>query len=269
MKKFLFILFILISPLGIAQTFKSEKELKKKVQASLDVANLLYKYRVTEWLGIDFTEANENLSFDNHDYLVYEKGKYFYFILIQKKGQFKTGTYKVSLKNDAEWEVIYEDKEKKLNRKESKLYKRKLYIQNEVTKITEDFLDNQPNFSLSSHIIPHFGGYKLYTFIDSSIQQIIPIGNDGIFHTNRKGKIKAYEWFHLAIMAIDAKENSYRVATHKHNLQSFISPITLANFKLYGNLYGVYKMPILLHHIPLLLEYDSKKNKIEIHQEKK
>lgn len=269
MKKLLFILFILISPIGTAQTFKSEKELNKKIQSILDEADLLYKYRITEWLGIDFTEANEELSFDNHDYLVYKKGKDFYFILIQDGSLTKTGTYKVNLKNDAEWEVIYEDKEKKLNRKERKLYTKKLYIQNEVTETTKNFLDEQPNFSLSSHIIPRFGGYKSYTFIDTSIQNIIPIGNDGIFYTNRRGKIKAYEWFHLAIMAIDAKEESSRVATHKHNLQSFISPIALANFKLYGNLYGVHKMPILLHHMPLLLEYNAKENKIKIHRENK
>lgn len=261
MKRLIIFLFALMPYLTLAQEFKSEKAIDKKLKNTLKEANLLYQYRLTEWIGIELSEKNESIEGENLDFIIYKKRKNFHFVLLDTKENKKVGTYTIHYDNK-EWNADFDNSSTKLSKKEAKLFALKSNIEEEIIQLTETLIEERENYSVSGVLIPGFRNHKYYVFLNTALANIIPIGNDGIFYTTKKGKIKGYEWFHMGIVELHTQDTKV-VDTHKHNLQSFISPIALANFKLYGQIYQVERMPILLPNVPTYIEYNSDKNTLQ------
>lgn len=246
--------FFLISNL-FAQN-KKQQRLLGELEAVVAEADKLFAYRMVEWWGSELTEKDKELDQQVGDYIIYHEDKKIYFVLIDHTYKQKLGTYYVNFDSD-EATIRLDSTQGKLTRKERKHYRIHQRMTKNVNKIVEDRIIEREGFSASTILIKQKKGYKLYLLANTKEVNIIPLGNDAVFHSNNQGKINKWEWYHEDLIPIPISREGIRLTTHKHEKgQGLISPTEIANFRLYGMLYNMFQMPILIEEDGLLLEYE-------------
>ena len=261
MRHSLYLIFFLIAPTLFAQKL-TQRKLYNELKEVVEEANLLFSYRMMEWLGSELTEKQEKLDKQVADYILYHDAKNTYFILLDDSLEYKLGTYYIPL-DDTSGDIRFDSTQEKLSRKESRLYRIKYKMDLSAAKLVHEKIVVRDGYSVSSILIKQKRGYKLYLMANTSEVNIIPIGNDAVFHGNNRGQIKSWEWFHEELLPIPKSIEGRKLATHKHQgKRALLSPTEIANFRLYGMLYNMNKMPVLAVKEGLLLEYDASDNKI-------
>lgn len=219
-------------------------------------ADKLFTYRMVEWWGSELTEKDKALDAEVADYMIYHEDKTIYFVLIDHSYKNKLGTYSVDFNSD-DATILLDSTQGKLSRKERKHYRVHQRMTKNANEIANERIVERENFSVSTILIKQKRGYKLYLLANTKEINIIPLGNDAVFHGNNKGKIKKWEWYHEDLIFVPISREGIRLATHKHEKgMPLISPTEIANFRLYGMLYSMLQMPILIIDEGLLLEYE-------------
>lgn len=219
-------------------------------------ADKLFAYRMVEWWGSELTEKDKELDQQVADYMIYHEGKKIYFVLIDHTYKQKLGTYSVNF-NSEDATISLDSTQGKLNRKERKHYRVHQRMTKNANEIANEKIIEQEGFSVSTILIKQKRGYRLYLLANTKEINIIPLGNDAVFYGNNRGKVKSWEWYHEELLPIPISREGIRLTTHKHEKgQPLISPTEIANFRLYGMLYSMLQMPILVEEEGLLLEYE-------------
>jgi len=259
MRHFLYLLSFLITPSLFAQNEKQlqvERELNEVVQE----ANKLFSYRIMEWWASDLTEENKELDKLVADYILYHDAENIYFVLLDETYEHKLGTYYLNT-YEGDGNIQFDPSKGKISREEKRLYRIKNKMEQNAGKLINEKIDYKDGFSVSTVLIKQRRGYKLYLMANTSEVGVIPIGNDAVFHGNKRGRIKSWEWFHDELLPIPVSREGVRLATHKHSVNKpLLSPTEIANFRLYGMLYRMLQMPILAIDKGVLLEYGSVDN---------
>lgn len=250
---------LLISFFLIPNLFAQDKK-QKKLMAELEgvvaEADKLFAYRMVEWWGSELTEKDKELDAQVADYMIYHEGNSIHFVLIDHTYKQKLGTYSVDFDSDNAT-MRLDSTQGKLSRKERKHYRVHQRMTKKADKIAAEKIVEREGFSVSTILIKQKRGYKLYLLANTQEVNIIPLGNDAVFRGNNRGKIKEWEWYHEDLLPIPISREGVRLATHKHAAgQPLISPTEIANFRLYGMLYSMLQMPILVEENGLLLEYE-------------
>src|SRR5699024_9621370 len=155
------------------------------------------------------------------------------------------------------------------NKQERKLYQIQNRMNQQASELVKKELVEKEGFSVSTILIKQKRGYKLYLLSNTRDVDVIPLGNDAVFHGNNRGKIKKWNWYHKELLPIPISREGIRLATHKHGeSQPLISPTEIANFRLYGLLYWMLNLPILIENEGLLLEYESYDNRVNAYYPK-
>lgn len=234
-----------------------QQEVNMELKNIVSEANRLFHYRMIEWWGSDITEKNRDLDKLVADYIIYHDSESLYFVLVDDTYKQKLGTYYINIENN-ETNIQFDSTQGRLSRKERKLYRIKNKMEHNASKIANKRIIEREGYSVSTILIEQKKGYKLYLLANTSEVDIIPLGNDAVFYGNNRGGIKKWEWYHEGLLPIPVSREGNQLATHKHKKgQVLISPTEIANFRLYGMLYGMLKMSILLEDKGIILEYDA------------
>lgn len=239
---------------------KEQLQIEKELEEIVAEADQIFIYRMVEWWGSEFTEKNEELDEQVADYIIYNDMNKLYFVLIDSTYTNKLGTYYISI-DEEEAEIQFDETQGKLSKKERKIFRVQNKINNQAYKLLKNNLIDKGGYSPSTILIKQKRGYKLYLLSNTTNLNVIPLGNDAIFHGNNQGKIKKWNWYHKNLLPIPISRVGTRVITHKHSNPSLlISPTEIANFRLYGLLYKMNRMPILIEKEEIILEFDSQEN---------
>lgn len=267
MKYFLYITLLFCTPTLLAQS-KKQLDVEKELKEIVKEADMLFTYRMVEWWGSEFTEDDKELDRQVSDYLIYHDSDKFYFVLIDDSYKNKAGTYFIDFNNE-EANIQFDSTQSKLNKQERKLYQIQNRMNLQASELVKKELVEKEGFSVSTILIKQKRGYKLYLLSNTRDVDVIPLGNDAVFHGNNRGKIKKWNWYHKELLPIPISREGIRLATHKHGKsQPLISPTEIANFRLYGLLYGMLNLPILIENEGLLLEYESYDNRVNAYYPK-
>lgn len=244
---------------------KANKELKDIVLE----ANMLFQYRMMEWWASDITEKNKELDKLVADYIIYHDTENLYFVLVDDTYKQKLGTYYINVKNN-KTNIQFDSIQGSLSKKERKLLRIKNKMEHNASKIANKKIIDRDGYSVSTILMEQKRGYKLYLLANTNEVGIIPFGNDAVFHGNNRGRIKKWTWYHEDLLPMAVSKVGSQLATHKHKKeQVLISPTEIANFRLYGMLYGMLKMSILLEDNGLIIEYNANDNLIHAFYPKK
>ncbi|HLW14186.1 MAG TPA: hypothetical protein VKX30_01655 [Flavobacteriaceae bacterium] len=256
MRQFLYLIPLFIIPSLFAQNTK-QQEVNKELKKIVSEANSLFHYRMMEWWASDLTEKNKELDKSVADYIIYHDAENLYFVLVDATYKQKLGTYYINTKNN-ETNIQFDSIQENLSKKESKLLRIKNKMEQNASKIANKKIVEREGYSVSTILIEQKRGYKLYLLANTSEAGIIPLGNDAVFHGNNRGRIKKWTWYHEGLLSMPVSKEGSKLATHKHKKgQVLISPTEIANFRLYGMLYNMQKMSILVEDKGMILEYDA------------
>lgn len=267
MKYFLYLICFILTPTLFAQSAKKDI-IGKELKEVLKEADLLFSYRMMEWWGSELTEGQEKLDKQVADYILYHDDDKLYFVLLDASLDYKLGTYYLPL-GIPNADIQFDSTREKLSRKERRLYRVKYKMENNASKIANDRIVERDGYSVSTILIKQKRGYNLYLMANTSEINVIPIGNDAVFQGNNRGRIKNWKWFHDELLPIPVSREGIKLATHKHqNAQTLLSPTEIANFRLYGMLYNMMEMPILVVDKGKIIEYDASENLVRKFQPK-
>lgn len=256
-------LFLLISFFMIPKAFtqnRAQKKLRTELKEVVAEADKLFAYRMVEWWGSELAEKDKELDAQVADYLIYHEDKKIYFVLIDDTYKQKLGTFFVNF-DEEEAKIRLDSTQGKLSQKERKHYRVHQRMNKKAGRLIKENLVEREGFSVSTILIKQKKGYRLYLLANTEEINIIPIGNDAVFYADNQGKIKNWEWYHDDLTPIPISKEGVRLATHKHKEGlPRISPTEIANFRLYGLLYNMFQMPILVEEEGLLLEYEAYDN---------
>lgn len=262
MRQFLFLIGFLIIPNLVAQN-TVQQELNNELESIVSEANRLFHYRMIEWWGSDITEKNKDLDKQVADYIIYDDAENLYFVLLDESFKRKLGTYYINIENP-KTNIQFDPTEGSLSKKERKLFRIKNKMERNASKIANKKIIERDGYSVSTILIEQKRGYKLYLLANTNKVDIIPLGNDAVFHGNRRGRIKKWVWYHEGLLPMPISREGNQLATHKHTKkQVLISPTEIANFRLYGMLYDMQKMAILVEDKGVILEYDADESTIQ------
>ena len=268
MRQVLYIISFFIIPNLFAQNTKKQ-EVNKELEKIVSEANSLFHYRMMEWWASDLTEKNKELDKMVADYIIYHDAENLYFVLVDTTYKQKLGTYYINIKNN-ETNIQFDSTQGSLSNKERKLLRIKNKMEQNASKIANKKIIERDGYSVSTILMEQKRGYKLYLLANTSEAGIIPLGNDAVFHGNNRGRIKDWTWYHEDLLPMPVSKEGSQLATHKHKKgQVLISPTEIANFRLYGMLYGMLKMSILVENKGIILEYDANDSLIHAFYPKK
>ena len=268
MRQVLYIISFFIIPNLFAQNTKKQ-EVNKELEKIVSEANSLFHYRMMEWWASELTEKNKELDILVADYIIYHDAENLYFVLVDDTYKQKLGTYYINTKNN-ETNIQFDSIQGSLSKKETKLLRIKNKMEQNASKIANMKIIEREGYSVSTILMEQKRGYNLYLLTNTSELGIIPLGNDAVFYGNNRGEIKKWEWYHENLTPIPVSREGNQLATHKHKKgQVLISPTEIANFRLYGMLYGMLKMSILVEDKGVILEYDANENLIHAFYPKK
>lgn len=260
MKQLLYLISFLITTSSLVAQNANQLQIEKELKEIVAEANRLFSYRVMEWWASDLTEQNKELDRQVADYILYHDEENIYFVLLDETYENKLGTYYLStFKSDGK--IQFDSTQGKISREERKHYQLKNRMEKNAAKLVNEKIDYKEGFSVSSILIKQRRGYKLYLLANTTEIGIIPIGNDGVFNGNNRGKIKSWALYHNELSAIPVSKEGVKLSMHKHDEnQPLISPTEIANFHLYGMLYNMTQMPIIDISKGIIIEYDALEN---------
>lgn len=243
----------------------TNEEINVKLDSIMQEANLLYRYEHSSWISTDLALANSNVKNNFAGYFTYKKEDTIKTIFFDKEQQKIVAEY--CFTNNPGKPTTEIISERKFTSKESELQEIK-------NKITEQLSDKKygisipDGFSLNLILMPENEGYKLYIIVGTTQSNVIPFGNDYVFHTNKEGIIESWKKFHsILIPANTTAPNGGKIveAIHSHlRTTPFISATDICTFKLYGSLYDLNEFSIYSPALGKYLKYNLNKDKIEI-----
>lgn len=267
MKKIVLFLFISIPFLAYGQVNLSKEEIKQKTDSILAEGNLLYRYERVAWVSNDHALEISLIRKKFGGYLVYQSGDSIKAIILEK-GQ-NNCIYEMTYFQNYSVPMREVFATRKLNDLEEKLQSIKIKITNQV--FTPAYkVTCAEGYNLNIDLIPVESGYKLYILTGTSKPEVIPMGNDYVFFTDKNGEITSWRKFHSRLIPAMTKIDGEKVRglTHSHlRTEPFISATDICTFKLYGGMYGLKQFKVLSTALSKYFTYDSEKNTIETEDE--
>lgn len=268
MRHILYMIGFFIAPNLLAQNIKLQKVSTELKNIALE-ANSLFHYRMIEWWGTDNIKKNKALDKLVADYIIYHDSENIYFVLVDDTYEQKLGSYYMNIKRK-ESNIQFDSLQGRLSRKEKKLVRIKNKMEQNISEVAKMNIIERDGYSVSSVLMKQKNGYKMYLLTNTNEKGVIPLGNDAVFYGTNQGKIKKWERYHDNLLPMAVSREGSQLATHKHKKgQVLISPTEIANFRLYGMLYGMLKTSILIESEGIIIKYDANDNTIHAFYAKK
>jgi hypothetical protein len=265
-KVFLLVFLSLFSSILLAQNIElSESDLKNQLDSVLKEGNLLYKYEKSTWIATDLAQENPIVKPDFYSYFTYEDSGEIKIIILGKNRQFCVAEYVFEEDFDNPKYVRidkrnFSDKEKGLIEMREKIFDN---ISNPKYGISVPY----DGYSLNFILIPYANKYKFYVITGTEQENVIPFGNDYIFITNKKGKIKSWHKFHSRLIPGYTMYDGNKVTemTHSHmRTTPLITATDICTFMLYAPLYDIDAFSVYSPAIGKYMKYNWKENAITV-----
>ncbi len=247
------------------QTTLTDQEIKQKTDSILKEGTMLYQFERAAWVSSDLAMEREYVKQNTGGYLVYLTNDTIRTIFYDKAE--KQSLVEFFYFKTFDSPILIRSHIRDLTINESNLIETRKKIFAEIIKEKHPVGAPQ-GYTLNNQIIPNGKGYKLYFLTGTSQNNIIPLGNDYIFHADENGKIVSWKRFHSRLLPLPSKgENGSAVKglINSHLVtEPFISATDICTFMLYGKFYGLKTCSVLSTALSKIFTFDSEENKIEV-----
>ena len=251
MKKITIIFICLICTCNIfaQNSALSEFDLNFKLDSILAESDLLYKYEKSAWLSTDYAVGNPFIREKmGRQHFTYEYSDGIKTIILNSEHDKVVAEY--HFKNNFDALDSYSVIERNLTELESKLISTRNNILNKIISERKyDIFSPIPRgFALNFVLIPFGEKYKFYILTGTTLNKIIPFGNDFLFITDQDGNVESWQKFHSRFLAMQTEIDGEKVlnSIHSHlETTPFITATEIATFKLYAPLYDIPSFSIL------------------------
>ncbi|WP_243345508.1 hypothetical protein [Parabacteroides sp. FAFU027] len=265
MKNIIILLLAMTSQLCYGQTSFTDQEIKQKTDSILQEGTKLYQFERAAWVSTDLFHERGDLKEVAVNYLVYQTNDTVRTIFYDKAKKQSVIEYFFYKTFDAP--VLTRKHIRELTFKENQLIDARNKIIEQIIK--EKYPVGAPQgYTLNNQIIPNGKEFKLYFVTGTSQNNIIPLGNDYIFHADESAKILSWKRFHSRLLPLPSKGedgSAVKGLIHSHLVaEPFISATDICTFKLYGQLYGLKNFSVLSTALSKIFTFDIDENKIEV-----
>lgn len=242
----------------------SESDLQMQLDSILKEAHLLYSYEKSAWIATDLARENKDLRSRFGGFFTYENKDQIIVVILDKRYEKCVAEYRFKERFDKPKSEII--KTRKLNKKEKTLFKAR-------DKLLENLMDEKYNigiaegFGLNPIFIPFHKKYKLYIITGTSLNNVIPFGNDYIFISDKNGNVEFWHKFHSRLIAepVEYEGNKVTKMTHSHLATTpLITPTDICTFMLYAPIYDIDEFSVYSPAIGAYMTYNWKSDKISV-----
>lgn len=265
--KYLFLLVLFVVP-TLARSQEAEpidSQLKQQLDSILKEADMLYKYEKAAWVSTDMAFQESDIKDNIGEYLAYQDNNEVKAIFISREN------------DDCIAEYVFKDNFEKpanITTGERALTEREATLIAIRGKIIEQLSDPEYNirvpsgYSVNLILIPKENKYSLYIITGTSLQNVIPFGNDYIFVADEEGKIESWKKFHSSLIDIKTVGPNGEKAimpVHSHlRTTPLITATDICTFRLYGPLYEMDEFKVYSPALGRYMRYSISENTITL-----
>lgn len=247
-------------------TWAQETKHQVKLDSILEEANLLYNYEKAVWNASDLLNDNRKLRKKNGGYVVFHSSDTItvsYFSLEQEN-------------SIARYHFLNSDMDKPIRAQLESSETTDLEIELLKTKglIIEQLADEKYNLTIPKNYNPNLvllkteKGFKLYILMGTTLEGVIPFGNDYIFWTTKNGNINKWHKFHSRLIPARSEVPGYGstvTSSHSHlRTTPYISATDICTFRLYADYTELESFSVYSPALKKTMEYNLEKNSLTI-----
>lgn len=219
----------------------------------------MYRYGKAAWVTTDAAFGLADAKRAMSDFLVYSAGDTVKCLIVDEKSRC---IYEASF---IEPGTMVADKtiRRKLDDKEKKMLKLKEKALYSVAN-RGYAMQSYEDYNLNPIFLPDPNGYKMYMVSGTSQPLTVPMGNDYLFYTDKKGKVTSWKQFHKKLLPIKVLQN-VSIPIHKHTAEEpFISATDIFTFRMYTDKTNLTEFAVYSPEISSFFIYNKETNTITV-----
>ena len=244
-----------------------ENSIQVKLDSILVEADLMYKYEKSVWNSTDLLMSNKNLKKNYGGYIVSHSNDTLTVTCLDKKQKESIARYSYKFDN-LNKPLITAIETSQLTSLEKELFEIKGKILNQLSNSKYNVTIPQ-GYNPNLVLIKEKDEYRLYIIMGTTETGVIPFGNDYLFKTNSKGKIKYWKKFHSRMIPTFAEFEGHKVTESFHShlrTTPYITATDICTFRLYAQYTELEKFSVYSPGLGKTMTYILKTNKIEIEE---
>ncbi|MDR0874055.1 MAG: hypothetical protein LBN27_11415 [Prevotellaceae bacterium] len=243
MKKMTFILILL---LPINYLFAQNLSESEKLDSILAEATVLFQYEKAAWISTDLLYEDAPLAEISNGYFTYQANNKTITMILSVDRKRCVAEYFYG--NNFSMPDSINKNEREFTERERNLITIFDELLKKINHSNDYGIEVPYKYSYNSNLIPSENGFKFYLIMGTSQSNVIPIGNDYVFYTDKEGNILSWQKFHSRLLPIQTQIKGEKVisVTHSHLEQTpYITATEIATFMLYAPLYDMNSFEVL------------------------
>ncbi len=238
----IFVIFFNVSHVLKSQENKlpDEETLNLIHDSILNEAEVLYYFELAAWVSIDSALYDPEIEKIIGGYIVYEIENGVKSIVFSENLEY------VILEMDYEFgnqDYVFFSKEKRsVTEKEAHLVNIRDKIIDNIIREKYKVIQYE-NYTFNTVLLEKDFGYRFYLLTGTTLNWVVPFGNDYLFETDFEGDITKYKRIHQTLINFEIyTDEGHEVVSHMHShlkSEPYITATDICTFRLYARLYDL------------------------------
>lgn len=247
-----------------AQKTYTEEEINTICDSILIESETLYRFEKTAWIANDMAYEDTDIRNEFRAYIVYERNDSTFCVFLNED---KTCIATYAFFKNFDKTALADKTHRDLSTEENTLFEIREKILNQI--IEEEYeVTFYENYDPNLILLPYENGYKFYIISGTSLNNIIPFGNDYIYFADNEGNIEQWRKFHSRLIPAETKDDKGRKIVsfiHSHlKTEPFITATDICTFRIYAELYDLNEFMVYSTALSKYFKYDMSKNTITV-----